>query len=327
MSAKENPATSFAEGYRKVSSPYGFSMFDVEATAGLERASRAAQDIVRAHGFERIMPATIDFPDTFSENSHTEMFSLKDNSGERLALRNDITAQVIKGYVRQIERRHEQKLRKFYYAAPVYKDIRKNYPLPREIHQIGCEVIGEKAENEFASLIQISRQILAEVFQLTSATQISDVRLRDIFAQIATNDYIDAESRRDAPHLAQILERSMKVSAADSGRLAVWLFYASDWQNIPAAANSLPAEVKQQLKQSAEVAGEMIAGLQKSSIDAYWQPLCEPRSSYYSGLFFETFVPGFTEPMARGGVYNDLVKRYADIEAGACGFALDVLKF
>ncbi len=313
--------------YRKVSSPYGFSMFDVEATAGLERASRAAQEIVRAHGFERIMPATIDFPDTFSENSHAEMFSLKDNSGERLALRNDITAQVIKGYVRQIERRAEQKLRKFYYAAPVYKDIRKNYPLPREIHQIGCEVIGEKAEGELPSLIQISQKILKDVFQLASATQISEVGLRDAFVQIAGNDYIDAERRRDAPHLAQILEQSMKVPAADAGKFAVWLFYASDAQKTPAAAAALPVEIRQQLDQSALVAREMIATLQKTGVDAYWQPLCEPRSSYYSGLFFETYVPGFTEPMARGGVYNHLVKRYADIEAGACGFALDVLKF
>jgi len=315
------------EAYRKVSSPYGFSMFDVEATAGLERASRAAQEIVRSHGFERIMPATIDFPDTFSENSHAEMFSLKDNSGERLALRNDITAQVIKGYVRQIERRAEQQLRKFYYAAPVYKDIRKNYPMPREIYQIGCEVIGEKADAELASLIRISKQILSEVFQLTSATQVTDVALRNAFVALAGNDYIDAERRRDAPHLAQILERSMKVPAADAGKFAVWLFYASESQKIPAAAAALPAEARQQLDQSAKIAGEMIAALQKSGVDAYWQPLTEPRSSYYSGLFFETYVPGFTEPMARGGVYNHLVKRYADIEAGACGFALDVLKF
>ena len=71
----------------------------------------------------------------------------------------------------------------------------------------------------------------------------------------------------------------------------------------------------------------MVAALQKNGIEAFWQPLCEPRSTYYSGLFFETYVPGFTEPMARGGVYNHLVKRYADIEAGACGFALDLLKF
>lgn len=313
--------------YRKVSSPYGFSMFDVEATAGLERASRAAQEIVRSFGFERIMPATIDFPDTFSENSHAEMFSMKDNSGERLALRNDITAQVIKGYVRQIERRAEQKLRKFYYAAPVYKDIRKNYPLPREIHQIGCEVIGEKAEGELASLVQISQKILKDVFQLRSATQVSDVSLRDAFVRVAGEDYIDAERRRDAPHLAQILARSMNIPAADAGKFAVWLFYASDAQKIPAAAGLLPAEVRQKLDQSARTAGEMVAALQKNGIEAFWQPLCEPRSTYYSGLFFETYVPGFTEPMARGGVYNHLVKRYADIEAGACGFALDLLKF
>jgi hypothetical protein len=158
-----------AEGYRKVSSPYGFSMYDVEATAALEKASRAAQDILRSHGFERIMPAMVDFPETFAEGTHSEMFSMKDNSGERLALRNDITAQVIKGYVRQIESKAGHDVRRFFYAAPVYKDVRKNYPLPREIYQIGGEVVGEKAENSLPELISISQKILSDVFNLESS--------------------------------------------------------------------------------------------------------------------------------------------------------------
>ncbi|HRP70156.1 MAG TPA: ATP phosphoribosyltransferase regulatory subunit, partial [Turneriella sp.] len=96
---------SIEAAYRKVSSPYGFTMYDVEATQALEKASRAAQDLIRAHGFERIMPAMIDYPETFAEGAHRDIFSIKDNSGENLVLRNDITAQVVKGYVRQIERK------------------------------------------------------------------------------------------------------------------------------------------------------------------------------------------------------------------------------
>ncbi len=315
------------EAYRKVSSPYGFSMYDVEATAALEKASRAAQDILRAQGFERIMPAMVDFPETFAEGTHSEMFSMKDNSGERLALRNDITAQVIKGYVRQIENRAGQNLRKFFYAAPVYKDVRKNYPLPREIYQIGCEVVGHKADDALPELIRISRKILSDVFGLRSATQIGDVRLHNAFARLGGKDYLDGERRRDVPFLSGFLAEKLGVPQSDAEKLALWLFYPAAGQEIPAAVKSLPEEIRAILNVVADAVHGIVAGLEKEKLEAFWQPLCEPRSSYYTGIYFETFVPGFTEPMVRGGVYNDLVKRYANVEAGACGFALDLLSF
>lgn len=325
MSTETEHGQSAVEAYRKVSSPYGFSMYDVEATAAIEKSSRAAQDIVRSYGFERIMPAMIDFPETFSENAHTEMFSLKDNSGERLALRNDITAQVIKGYVRQIRRKSGVNLRKFFYAAPVYKDVRKNYPLPREIYQIGCEIIGEKADSNLSELIVISQRILREVFQIESATQIADVRLRNVFLEMAGNEYLAAERRRDTPFLASILHKDFSVTEAQARELALWLFYPAPGQQIPEAAKALPEIIQTALTEAAADSEETIRRLAKDSITAYWQPLCEPRSSYYSGIFFETYARGFTEPLVRGGVYNDLVSRYADMEAGACGFALDLL--
>lgn len=315
-----------AEAYRKVSSPYGFSMYDVEATAALEKASRAAQDILRAQGFERIMPAMVDYPETFAEGTHSEMFSMKDNGGERLALRNDITAQVVKGYVRQIESKADQATRKFFYAAPVYKDVRKNYPLPREIYQIGCEVVGAQADASLPDLVRISHQILTEVFQLKSAVAISDVRLHNAFAAIGGAEFLAAERRRDVPFFAEILVSKLGIIKADAEKLAVWFFYPAATSEVAAIA-SLPAHLRELLSVIRTETDKIIAPLVAAGVAAYWQPLAEPRSSYYTGIFFETYAPGFTEPLVRGGIYNELVKRYANIEAGACGFALDLLSF
>lgn len=315
------------EAYRKVSSPYGFTMYDVAATAALEKASRAAQDVIREYGFERIMPAMVDFPETFAEGTHSEMFSMKDNSGERLALRNDITAQVIKGYVRQIENKAGQAVRKFFYAAPVYKDVRKNYPLPREIYQIGCEVVGQKADASLSELIRISHRVLTEVMNLKSATAISDVRLHNAFAAIGGSEYLEAERRRDVPFFADFLKTKLKVASAAAEKLALWFFYPASEGEIPPGSDALPSEIQASLKAAADSVGTLTAALAEEKIAAFWQPLAEPRSSYYSGICFESFTHGFTEPIVRGGVYNDLVKRYANIEAGACGFALDLLSF
>lgn len=322
-----SPDSTTESKYRKVSSPYGFSMYDVEATAAIEKASRAAQEIVRSFGFERIMPAMVDYPETFAQSQHGGMFSLKDNSGERLALRNDITAQVIKGYVRQIKRKSGVNLRRFYYAAPVYKDVRKNYPLPREIWQIGCEIVGENADSHLPQLLTISQRILQEVFGHETATQIADVRLRNTFAELAGPDYPAAERRRDAPLLVNILTDRFGVSAAQSRELALWLFYPASESRVPESASRLPEILQAAIGEAAAEAEKTIRTLAAGGITAKWQPLCEPRSSYYSGLFFETYARGFTEPLVRGGVYNELVSRYAAMQAGACGFALDLLQF
>ncbi|AFM12824.1 ATP phosphoribosyltransferase regulatory subunit [Turneriella parva] len=316
---------SAVEAYRKVSSPYGFSMYDVEATAAIEKASRHAQDIVRAHGFERIMPAMVDFPETFSEGTHAQMFTMKDNSGERLALRNDITSQVIKGYVRQISEKSGQKLRRFYYAAPVYKDVRKNYPLPREIYQIGCEVVGEKASAELGRLIAISDEILKKVFSLQAVTQITEVSLYNAFFEALGAPLAEAVARRDAPYFGSLLAEKLGVTTASASSLALWLLYPQENEAAPAAVADLPEAIRRALQQSEGAAQAKVADAAKNKIRTFWQPLAEPRSSYYSGVFFETFVAGFTDPIARGGEYHELVKRYAPVEAEACGFALDLL--
>lgn len=325
QNAGETPAPSTAEAYRKVSSPYGFSMYDVEATAAIEKASRQAQDIVRTHGFERIMPAMVDFPETFSEGTHAQMFTMKDNSGERLALRNDITSQVIKGFVRQISEKTGQKLRRFYYAAPVYKDVRKNYPLPREIYQIGCEVVGEKASAELGRLIAITDEILKKVFSLSAVTQVTDVQLYNAFVALLGAPVVEAVSRRDAPYLTTLLTTRLGVSAGSATDLAMWLLYPQANEAAPAAVSELPEAIRKALKQSEAAARAKTADAAGKDIRTFWQPLAEPRSSYYSGVFFETYVAGFTDPIARGGEYHDLVKRYAPVDAEACGFALDLL--
>lgn len=351
---REDHSANSEEAYRKVSSPYGFSMYDVAATAALEKASRTAQEIVRSYGFERIMPAMVDYPETFAERHLSEIFNIKDNSGERLALRSDITAQVIKGYVRQIENTAGHEVRKFYYAAPVYKDVRKNYPMPREIYQIGCEVIGKNAESHLPQLINISQKILPEIFKLDSVTELThthesvglapdrrssvaltDIRLRNIFADYLGNEYYAAEKRRDVPLLSELLTHKFKIPEGSSRKLALCLFYPAPEQNLLVAARDLPTDLQVVLNSTSTAVQKLIHDLEKEKISAYWQPLSEPRSSYYSGIFFETFVPNFTEPIIRGGVYNDLVKRYTpperhgeqQAEAGACGFALDLLSF
>ena len=45
--------------------------------------------------------------------------------------------------------------------------------------------------------------------------------------------------------------------------------------------------------------------------------------NYYTGLIFECYIEGFSEPVASGGRYDTLLKNFG-VDAPAVGFAINV---
>ena len=79
--------------------PYGFSFLNVEETRRFNTKSLEIQNILEAIHYEPITPSTLDFSDTFKVFGRNDAFTLKDRLGDDLSLRNDVTIQVIKGFL------------------------------------------------------------------------------------------------------------------------------------------------------------------------------------------------------------------------------------
>jgi len=312
--------------YKKVSAPYGLPILDVKETAELETKTRKAQEILRAQNFERIMPASLDYPETFSASSRAGLFTLRDASGIDLALRNDVTAQVIKGFVRQIDRKHDGLDRRFYYTVPVFRDVKKNYPSPREVFQLGAEIIGSANRAHFTELVTLCLHIMKEVCPQKSFLVIAHVEILDYLKSVVHEPFDEPLANRDAPYFAKLFSELFSIDLKMAHMLASWLLYPRaideqilQWQ--PLQKNLALTFV--------EIVNKTIERVQKVVKDgkfseAVWQPLSHPRSAYYNQFYFEIMISTQTQPVARGGIYDNLIQQYADLDFSACGFAIDL---
>lgn len=314
--------------YRTRRTPYGFGFRDVQETALLEEKSRLCQSILKAENFERIMPAMVDFPETFYSAMQDDVFKIRDHLGYDLSLRSDITAQVIKGYANQLEQK--QGVRKFFYYGSVFHDVSRNYPADREIYQIGAEHIGGDSSSAIENLAKIAGQIINKVFKMETVIAIGNVKIMKVLESF-TGTPIEKNvlMRRDAPSLANVLMQSGELGKKQAHALARQLLYVPHsekdvWASWGELFMQLPSKFASDLKQAMNEPAIITQSLIKEGFNAVLEPLLYRDSSYYTGTIFSAFVKGLSQSPVRGGVYDELVSRYSNKNMPACGFAADI---
>ncbi len=102
--------------------------------------------ISRLHGFQPVLPPTIEYYRLFEEKSGEEikktMYVFEDKAGRLLALRPEVTASITRIYLRKL--RGEVKPIKLYYVSQCFRYEEPQFGRYREFWQGGLEVIGVK---------------------------------------------------------------------------------------------------------------------------------------------------------------------------------------
>ncbi len=102
--------------------------------------------ISRLHGFQPVLPPTIEYYRLFEEKSGEEikktMYVFEDKAGRLLALRPEVTASITRIYLRKL--RGEVKPVKLYYVSQCFRYEEPQFGRYREFWQGGLEVIGVK---------------------------------------------------------------------------------------------------------------------------------------------------------------------------------------
>ncbi len=313
------------QDFRRKRPAYGFPFLDAKATRELEEKSRHAQGLLQAAGYERVMPPALDFPETFAVFESYDSFRLRDRLGEDLSLRSDVTVQIMKGFANLFARRELPQ--KIYYTVPVYRDIRRSYPSLREVWQVGAECIGLKSEQAIPELIRLALRIMDETFQIEFALLVSDIRALLAFERWLHNDSLrDSLVNRNAPRFAAMMS-AQSIGTHAANELARLLLYPPvsavdfhvQWQ---ALRDNLPATVVTTCEQCWEEGRRLVASLGDPRV--VFEPLLASKTFYYSGLFFEGYVPSLTQPPVRGGAYSELLREYSEMNLPAAGFAVDL---
>lgn len=319
--------------FRKTRSPYGFPFLDPNIAENLFKKTDQIKSLLIAEGYRGVVPATLDFPETFQEYETFNAFTSRDSLGEDLYLRSDATAQVIKGFSNFLEHSHnEDESYRFFYALPVFRDARKSYPKLREVYQIGAEHIGSDSLKTIPGLIRLAWKIMKEILAIDVQMIIGDIRVYQYISRmLQTNQLKEMVQNRDVTAL-ELLFTADGWAPDIARKLWTLLLYApefNEWQNQWKELKSSLTEPKQieminDMEELVEPSRKMNEDLQKKNIPICWEPLLVRNVDYYTSIIFEGYVNGLSYSPLRGGAYDHLVAKYSNRQMNACGFALDM---
>ncbi|MES0491882.1 MAG: ATP phosphoribosyltransferase regulatory subunit [Leptospirales bacterium] len=318
--------------YRKKRPPYGFNFLDTDATEKMEIKTREIQDLLKKEGFRGVTPASIDYPETFESYENYDAFRFRDTSGDDLWLRSDATVQVIKGFANLLEMEPgETSESKYYYLSSVFRDVRKSYPSPREVYQLGVEVIGAPSNECIDSLILLAHQVLKGSFAIKHCILIGDIRISEFLNNHWENIPVrELSMKRDVPGLiSELVEVGYeKDQARELARLLLFPLETDDWfaamEDFQSKLTGEQSKTVQKILDLAMPLKDLYKKLADENVPVRWDPLLTRKVNYYTGFIFEGYVEGIPNAPLRGGAYDGLVAKYSSMDLPAGGFALDL---
>src|SRR5580658_9814864 len=129
------------------------------------RVSETARAAAVLYGFDEIVTPIFEFTEVFARpiGEHTdivakEMYSLEDRGGEKLSLRPENTAGVVRAVLSN--GLTQATPLKFFYSGPMFRYERPQKGRFRQFHQIGVELLGVAQAQADIEVIALGKRIL-----------------------------------------------------------------------------------------------------------------------------------------------------------------------
>ena len=172
--------------------PHGFDFLDARATQKRVDIENRLRTIFREAGYKEISPPTFDYAATFQLTTRhakdNPIFRLRAGASEELAVRSDLTVQVIKAVANGFLGPLTQEAMRFCYIQPVFHDHPWGSAHKREILQAGVELItthsGGGKEDRIGEVLQLARKCLTRE-NLQPRVLYGDVRVIEYLLNLA----------------------------------------------------------------------------------------------------------------------------------------------
>lgn len=292
------------EGFRDRLPPHADAAADVEA-----RILAAA----RSHGYERADPPLAEFADALGTRLKTgalhDAVRFVDPVSQRtLAIRPDLTAQIAR--IAATRMGHHPRPVRLSYAGSVLKLRASELNPPRELRQIGCELIGLDSVAAAREVVTVA----VDALEAAGATGLSiDFTLPDLVdALAAAMPVADIDTLRD------------RLDAKDAGGVAQ---IAPDYLPLIAAAGPFLQAIER--LRAFDTTGALVSrldGLDRiaAAVNGRVALTLDPTErhgfEYQSWLGFSLFAARSTREVGRGGTYT--VMHESGAEEAATGFSL-----
>jgi len=306
---------------RKLQSVRGMNDLLADQLPYWQRIERAARELFADYGYREMRVPLVEHAELFQRSigEHTdivekEMYSFDDRGGDRLSLRPEATAGLVRAAIEH-GLLHNQKQR-LWTVGPMFRHERPQQGRYRQFHQIDCEALGYLGPDIDVEVILLSARLWRKL-------DISDVRL-------SVNSLGTPESRRN--YRARLVEylggRRADLDADSLRRLETNPLRILDSKNpamgeVIAGAPRLVDHLDPESRLHFDRFLELLAGC---GIGFELDPRLVRGLDYYSRTVFEwrTGALGSQDAVCSGGRYDGLVELLGGEPTPAIGWALGI---
>ncbi len=306
---------------KKFQSPSGMHDIFGDQYDYLEKVREVALRNAKIYGFEGIETPVIEDTEVFTRGVgkdtdivEKEMYTFKTKGNDKVSLRPEGTAPVMRAYIEHNLYTRPQPV-KFFYFAPFFRYERPQAGRYRQFWQFGLEAIGKGGPALDAQIIKAIYTIFQElgVDAVVSINNMGDEKCRDEFKK-ELRKYL----RKESNLLCSDCKRRMRKNP----------LRALDCKKCVKVKEGAPQIVDYICKSCCDDFKSVLEFLEEVGVPYDLDPFLVRGFDYYTGTVYEFFTreKGEKEPLALGGGgrYDGLSKMLGDEERPATGVAIGV---
>ena len=300
---------------------------DAERMRHVEQVSRT---ISKLYGYEEIITPVLESYELLaaktSEEIRERMYTFKDLGDRKVAMRPEFTASVARLVVNKLK--NEPKPMRLFSVGSLYRYDEPQYGRFREFWQSNYELFGSERPEADAEILILTNNILKKLGLKNYCFKIGHT---GILRGILTQEGLDDEKQNSVRHLldkklwADALEVAREAGVSQNGLVTLESLFETKGEDI--------FQVLSQIRDRIQGYASALA-----AVDNLWRILELIKDSgeelevmveagfargleYYTGMIFESYVPGIDIALGGGGRYDKLIELFGGEPISAVGVA------
>ncbi|MEE8131754.1 MAG: histidine--tRNA ligase [Candidatus Paceibacterota bacterium] len=289
-----------------------------------EKIRRVSNQIADFYNFSRIDTPILEMAEIFERGIgegtdiiEKQMFTIRTKGGDRLVLRPEGTAPIIRSYLQHGLSRLSQPM-KLYYNGPMFRYEKPQAGRYRQFHQVGFETIGGDDDPIFdAQIILITYQLIKELKIKNLTIQINSIgckncrpayrrKLQSYYNKFGQNEICKDCQRRLVINPLRLLDCKNENCALIREQAPILL----NNHNLCQSCNN-------HFKETLEFIDEL-------KLPYNLNPFLVRGLDYYNRTVFEIFTEGVNVALASGGRYDYLAEMLGSRKRAAVGSSIGI---
>lgn len=285
-----------------------------------DKVLRVVEKIADFYGFLRIETPILEKADLFSrgiglstEIVKKQMYILKTEGGDVLALRPEGTASVVRAYIEHGMKSRPQPV-KLWYFGPFFRHERPQAGRFRQFWQFGFEVLGQQNPVLDALIIQMACNALKDLKFKDLVVEVNSIGCSQCrpYSKRLLKDYFSSQRHSLCPDCKKRLKENV---------LRILDCKSEKCQRIKRGA---PQIIDHLCKECHNHFKEVLEFLDEIELAYHLNPYLVRGLDYYTKTVFEIFEKGDDQALAGGGRYDDLAKILGGEDMPGVGMAAGI---